>query len=178
MRGLLRCNYDDEDFVALLGEEGAKVMKAWQTGTTDDGDKIEVTFGANAQAERTVRTKQLMEAINLLAAQVDPVTMMPKYDFTELLDELLRMLDVGGLKLDKSMLAQLQQLAMVGKQALEMQAAAAQGPGAKSPGGSGGQPSSNGQPPRAGPNRSEGGGPQEGTLAAGATRGTFSTVAN
>lgn len=172
MRGLMRGVYDDEDFVRLLGEEGAAVMKSWQTGTVDDGDAISVAFGAAALADRTVRTKQVMEAINVLAAQVDPVTGMPKYDYTALLDELMRMLDVGGLKLDSSMLAQLQQLAMVGKQALMAQQAQMSGgpDGAKSPPGSPGQAN---KPSAAGPNPSEGEGPQQGTLAAGARRGTM-----
>lgn len=181
IRGLMRGNYDDEDFISLLGEEGAKAIKAWQTGSVDDGDVIEVAFGQNAQAEKTVRTKQVMEAITLEKGEIDPATGLSKYDYTALFEELHRLLDVGAPKIDQTMFAQLQRLALLGKQVLEAQAAMQQ----QTTTGAGGPPSgpttgagpTNGKAPATGPNASEGEGPQEGTLAAGARRGTSSANA-
>lgn len=149
LRALMRICYDDNDFVEMLGQEGAAVMKAWQTGSIDDGDEIRVTFGATAQAERMARTKQIMEAITLLAQQIDPVTGLPKYDFTALLDELMRQLSVGGLKQDAGTMAELQKLALIGKQAMAMMQQAQ--------GGSGGGPPSQGGggPPGAAPEGSQ-----------------------
>lgn len=167
VRGLLRANYDDEDFVRLLGTEGAEVMKAWQTGATDDGDAIEVTFGVNAQAQETVEKKQLMEAITLEKGEIEPVTGLEKFDTAPLFEELHRRLDVGKPKLNDGMMQQLQQLALIGKQVLMAQQATQTG---ASGGGAPGRP---GTSSSAGPNPSEGDGPKEGNLAAGATRGTL-----
>jgi hypothetical protein len=165
MRGLIRAHYDDEDFIRLLGEEGAAVMKAWQQGSVDDGDMIEVTFGERAQAERTVRTKQVMEAISSELSQVDPVTGMPKYDPTPLFEELHRMLDVGAPRLNPAVNDMLTKLAMIGKQALAAQSQTGTGAAGAPP-----SPTTTGS--SGGPNPSEGGGPQEGTLVSGASRGT------
>lgn len=174
VRGLIRGNYDDEDFQVLLGQEGAAVMKAWQEGTADDGDTIEVAFGANAQAERTVRTKQVMEAITLQKAEVEPITGLPKYDSSALFEELNRLLGVGKPKIDATPMRKLEDAVLFLSQQVKamsgMQPGAGQGP-------SGGGKPMNGKPPPAGPNPSEGDGPQEGTLAAGARRGTSSASA-
>jgi hypothetical protein len=161
LRGLMRGCYDDEDFVRLLGEEGAKVMKEWQTGTVDDGDMIHVTFGANAEAQKTVDRKQLMEAIKLLKADVDPVTGLEKYDTAPLVEELHRSLDLGAPRLNASMVKQLQEAVMVLAQQVQGGAA-----------GGNGSPPENGKPTNGGPNASEGSGPRQGTLNAGAMRGT------
>ena len=98
---------------------------------------------------------------------------MPKYDVTGMIAELCRMLEVGKPTLDESMLAQLQQLAMVGKQALAAQQAAAGGPGGAAPTGNGSAPKETPKSSQGGPNASEGEGPKQGNLAAGAARGTF-----
>ena len=119
-----------------------------------------------AQAERTVRTKQIMEAIGAESSQIDPVTGMPKYDPTPLFEELHRMLDVGAPRLNPAVNDMMTKLAMLGKQVLE-----AQSQGGTSA--TGAPPSGTATGSSGGPNPSEGGGPREGTLAAGASRGTF-----
>ncbi len=173
VRGLLRCNYDDEDFIRLLGEEGAAVMKAWQTGTTDDGDSIEVTFGANAQAQKTVETKQTMEAMQLEQAQVEPITGLPKYDSTPLFNDLHRKLGVGAPKIDDTPMRKLQQMVLALMQQVQTLSGVQPGaPGAHPPT-NGAAPKPNGQVPHPGPSPAEGNGPQQGTLAAGAARGTL-----
>jgi hypothetical protein len=167
LQGLARGRLDDEDWISMLGEEGAAAMKSWQTGTTDDGDEIEVTFGANAEAQKAVRRKQLMEAITLEKAEIDPVTGLPIYDTAPLFEELHRALDVGKPQANQTMLAQLQQLAMIGQQALQAQQ------GSMAPGATptNGTTSSNG-----GPNPSEGNGPSNANLGAGVKRGTTSAA--
>lgn len=96
MRGIIRGTHDDDDFHRLLGAEGAKVMQAWQAGTVDDGDEITVTFGAAAKAQETVEKKQLMEAFALTRQAVEPLTGQPIYDDFAILEELFRRLDVGA----------------------------------------------------------------------------------
>ncbi len=175
VRGLMRGCFDDEDFHRLVGAEGAAALKAWQIGTVDDGDRIEVTFGATAQAKETVDRKQIMEAITLLASQVDPLTGQPKYDVAQLVEELHRSLGLGSPKFIGLGEQQLRQLVMVLMQKVQQLTA---GPGAE-----GGQPggppktSSSSKPPSGGPNPSEGDGPSEGTLASGAMRDTVLPVA-
>ena len=167
LRGIMRGNYDDEDFQLLLGEEGAAVMKAWQTGTSDDGDEVTVTFGSNAQAQATVEKKQLMEAITLEKGEIEPITGASVYDTSPLFEELHRRLDVGAPKKSPAPMQQLQQIVMAlagqieqltGVNPLTGEAA----PGAKPQGADGGE----------GPNPSEGDGPTTGNLQAGAVRDT------
>lgn len=172
LRGLMRGNFDDEDYIRLVGAEGAAVMKAWANGTTDEGDEIEVAFGANAQAELTVRTKQVMEAINLLMAQVEPVTGMPKFDVTGLIQELCRLLEVGTPVLDQSMLRKLQTAVVTLAQQVKM--LTGQGGGAPGEPGAEGAPKESTTSSQQGPGASEGDGPKQGNLAAGVARGTMS----
>lgn len=172
LRGLMRGTYDDEDFIALLGEEGAAVMKAWQEGSTDAGDRIEVEFGMHAMARETVEKKQLMEAITLLRALVEPVTGLEKYDVGPLVEELTRRLGVGRPKVSDGPMRQLQEMVLQLMQQVQAQAPA--GGGERPPGGARRPAPGGGRaPPRGGPNPSEGDGPTEGTLASGASRGTF-----
>lgn len=179
LRGLIRGNYDDEDFIRILGEEGAEVMKAWQSGSTDDGDVIHVTFGSNEQAEKAVTAKQIMEMIGVEKAEIDPVTGMEKYDHTGLIDELHRLFDIGAPVKNSEQQDELVRLAMIGKQVLEAQAAAqgAQPGKTGQPGGpTGGEPSEKStgatapKPPPSGPNPAEGDGPTGSALASGAHR--------
>lgn len=169
LQGLARGRLDDEDWISMLGEEGAAAMKSWQTGTTDDGDEIEVTFGAKAEAQKAVRRKQLMEAITLEKAEIDPVTGLPIYDTAPLFEELHRALDVGKPQVNQSMLAQLQQavvqLAATVKQLTGGQPGA---PGAAAP--------TSGTTTSGGPNPSEGDGPSNANLGAGVKRGTTSAA--
>lgn len=173
LRGLARGALDDEDFQRLVGAEGAAALKAWQTGTVDDGDKVEVTFGARAQAKETVDRKQLMEAITLLSSQIDPTTQQPKYDVTPLVNELHRSLGLGTPKnigLNEAKLRQLVMALLAEVQRLKGGAEGGKPPSTSS--------SSKGGPPQSGgPNPAEGSGPTEGTLASGAMNGTVLPVA-
>jgi hypothetical protein len=155
--------------------DAVAVMKAWQQGSVDDGDDIEITFGANAQAQKTVQTKQTMEAIQLEDAKIEPVTQLPLYDSTPLYEELHRILEVGAPKMNDGTMHQLQQLAMIGKQVLMAQQAMAQQQGGAGGGPPQGAGPRNGSSPHEGPSPSEGSGPQEGTLTSGAHRGTVGT---
>jgi len=160
VRGLCRINYDDDEWTRLLGAEGAQFLKVWQTGTVDDGDEITVVFGARAQAEATVAKKQLMEAIQLVMSQVDPVTGIPLYDVAPLIEELHRRFDLGKPKTNDTVLAQLQKIA----RQLMAENNALKGLDAE------GKPlPDQGQ---GGPAPSEGDGPTAGNLNAGAVRGT------
>lgn len=164
IRGLMRGCYDDEDFITLLGEAGAEVLKAWQIGTTDDGDEITVTFGVHAQAQETVERKQLMEAITLEKNEVEPVTGLPMYDSTLLFEELHRRLDVGPPKKNDGPMLQLQQAVIALMAEVERLGG---GPDAEKSGKNGKSSS-----PSGGSRPSEGGGPTQGTLQSGVMRGT------
>jgi len=159
IRGLMRGNYDDEDFIRMLGEEGAKVMKAWQIGTVDDGDEITAVFGANSQAQELADKKQLIEAISLKSAQVDPVTGLREYDIHPDIEELNRRFDLGAPKLNEGLVPALQQRVMQLEQMLQRLLGEAEGGGA-SPTGTGG------------PRPAEGDGPTQGNLLGGPLRGT------
>jgi len=164
VRGLMRGNYDDEDFIPMLGQDGAQILKAWQVGSEDIGDEIELTFGRRAIAQATVEKKQLMEAITLEKNEIDPSTGLSKYDSTGLFEELHRRLEVGPPKLNQTLLAILQQKAMAYDQimavAQEQQEEKAKNNGKSSSSGGGG------------PRPSEGNGPSPQNLDAGAKRGT------
>lgn len=161
IQGLMRGCYDDEDFIGLLGEQGAAVLKAWQTGTVDDGDEITVTFGSRAIAQETVDKKQLMEAITLLRSEIDPVTGLTVWDTAPVVAELFRRLELGEPKINASLVRQLQQAV------LGLLAQAQGGGGEMGAGGNGADAQSSG-----GPNPSEGEGPTEGNISAGARRDT------
>lgn len=163
LQGLARGSYDDEDWHLRLGAEGAAAMKAWQTGTSDEGDRIEVTFGQVAQAMETVERKQLMEAITLEQAIIEPVTGLPKYDIEPLVEEMHRRLGLGKPTLNQGTMQQLQLLAMQGLMAQQAMAGASPTSGTTS--------QKNG--PSGGPNPAEGSGPTQGNIQAGATRGTL-----
>jgi len=165
IRGLIRGNYDDEDFIPMLGVEGAQVIKAWQTGSSDDGDDIDLTFGASAQAQETVEKKQLMEAISLIKGEVDVAMGLPLYDHAPLFEELFRRLDVGAPKPNDTVLKQLQQAVIALSGEVERLRDEAGEGDAKSGGAKRTSPSG-------GPNPSEGEGPTQGNLQAGAMRGT------
>lgn len=172
IRGLMRGCYDTEDYVRLLGTEGATVMTAWAQGTDDYGDQITVTFGATAQAAEAVHRKQLMEAITLLRGIVDPTTGLPIYDTTDLIKELCRSLDVGDPQMDQSTLAQLQKLVvMLMSRPQAMQPQTTTGPSGGPPSGPSNTTSSGG------PNPSEGAAPDAMNIHAGASRGTVSSGA-
>lgn len=179
LRGLARAFYDDEDWVALVGAQGAQVLQAWQKQTTDDGDKLSVTFGMRAEAQKTVDRKQMMEAVTLEQSQVEPITGLPKYNSDHLIEEIHRSLGAGPPKVDNTPLRQLQKLCM----ALAAQIQQLTGVNPLAPaGGGGGPPGSNGpngpgNGPEGGPNKAEGNGPTQGNLNAGATRDTFSASA-
>ena len=184
LRGIIRGNYDDEDFIKLLGAEGAAVMKAWQTGTEDVGDEIEVTFGVGAQAQETVERKQLMEAITLQRGEVEPLTQLPKYDSGLLFEELNRRLNVGAPKLDETPMRQMQQMILQLSQQVQQLSGInpltgeGQEKGDKKPGAGGDKQtkkptSGEKKQSRGGPNPSEGDGPSQGNISAGAKRGTF-----
>jgi hypothetical protein len=166
IRGLVRGNYDDEDFIPMLGANGAKILKAWQVGTEDIGDEIELTFGRRAIAQATVEKKQLMEAITLEQQDIDPSTGLSKWDSTALFEELHRRLEVGPPKVNETLLAQLQQKALAYDQLVEaIQEAEEQK----------GKPGSNGRPSPSsggGPRPAEGDGPSPQNIDAGAKRGT------
>jgi hypothetical protein len=100
VRAIIRAFYDDEDFIALLGQEGAAVMKQWQAGSVDDGDKVSVTFGELEMAQQLADKKQLMEAISLKASQVDSLGIRI-YDIHDDIDELNRRFDLGAVKLNE-----------------------------------------------------------------------------
>ncbi len=181
LRGLIRGNYDDEDFIAMLGEEGAGVIKAWQEGTADDGDLITVAFGARAAAQQAVDRKQTMEAIQLQNTKTVNVMgqPLPKYDDHHLFEELNRMLGVGAPVLDASTIRQMETTI------LQLAALVKQVTGVDVMGGGGGQPGGGGGPPgqkseggdrrtSTGPNPSEGDGPSSQNIGAGAKRGTVS----
>ncbi len=167
LRGLMRGCYDDEDWIALLGEDGAKVMKDWQDGTTDEGDEITVTFGARAMAQEAVERKQLMEAITLLRAMVDPVTGLPIYDEMPLVEELFRRLDLGAPQMNASVLKTLQETVMKLAAAIKQLT----GQDILGAGGQGAAPTS-GTSNGGGPNPSEGDGPSQSNIGAGVKRGT------
>lgn len=169
IRGLMRGNYDDEDFQRLLGETGAAVMKAWQIGSVDDGDEIQVTFGATAQAREAVERKQIMEMIGVLASQVDPLTGRPKYDLEPLIEEAMRRFDLGPPRPDQSTLAQLQSMVLALAGQLEQLTGVNPVTGAGSAPNSGGG-GGDGPPP------GEGDGPSEENLSSGAHRGTVSAI--
>ena len=160
MRGLIRGNYDDEDFQKLLGQEGAAVMKQWQTGTVDDGDEIIVTFGANAKAQEVVEKKQLMEAIALVRSAVEPLSGQPIYDEFVLIEELFRRLNVGAPKKSEAPFKALHQL--VKQLAAKVEELTGENPLDQ-------KGKQNGKPK--GPNPSEGAGPTQQNLGAGAARG-------
>jgi len=168
IRGLMRGNYDDEDFIPMLGADGARILKAWQVGSEDIGDEIEITFGRRAVAQATVEKKQLMEAIALEKGDVDPSTGLSKWDSTALFEELHRRLDVGPPKPNQTLLAILQQKAMAYDQLVAAAQEQADQQAKKN-----GKPSSNGG---GGPRPSEGEGPSPQNLDAGAKRGTASPV--
>lgn len=163
IRGLIRAFYDSEDIVELLGAEGGEAIKAWKPSSMK-GDRLQVTFGARAKRTQAVEKKQLMEGITLVQGNVDPVTTLPIYDVQPMFVELFRALGLGKPQMNQTMLAQLQQLAMIGMQAQAMLSG-------QQPGGGGPQ----GQPPQknsGGPNPSEGSGPNRGNLESGARNGT------
>lgn len=168
IRGLMRGCYGDEDWQRLLGAEGAVAMKAWQTGTDDRGDRIEVVFGATAQAAEAVHRKQLMEAITLLRSIVDPTTNLPIYDTSDLIKELCRSLNVGEPQIDQSTVAQMQKLIVMLMQ--KVQALSPQ----PTTGSSSAQPSPT-STSSGGPNPAEGAQPTSENIGAGASRGTVSS---
>lgn len=165
IRGLMRGNLDDEDFIRLLGQEGAAVMKAWQDGSVDDGDEIEVTFGARALAQEAVEKKQLMEAIGLEKGEVEPLSGVGLYDTAPLFEELHRRLDVGPPKKNEGPMLQLQQMVM--KLASMVEEATGVNPLTGE-----GDEKQNGKAKPGGPSKSEGSGPSEQNIDAGAKRGT------
>lgn len=162
LRGLMRGNYDDEDFIPMLGEIGAQILKAWQTGSEDIGDEVELTFGRRAIAQATVEKKQLMEAITLEKGDIDPSTGLSLWDSTALFEELHRRLEVGPPKPNQTLLAELQKKALAYDQLVaaiqEQQEQQEKKSGSKKPSG--------------GPRPSEGDGPSPQNLNAGAKRGT------
>jgi hypothetical protein len=169
IRGLMRNNYDDEDWIPMLGAEGAAVMKAWQTSTADDGDEITVTFGARAQAQEAVERKQLMEAITLEKGEIEPLTGLPTYDPSMLFEELHRRLDVGPPVKSAGVIPALQQMVM------RLSAALQQVTGGAAPGGppGGGGMANDRSPSGSGPSRAEGDAPSNANIGAGARRGTL-----
>lgn len=162
IRGLIRAFYDSEDIVELLGAEGGEAIKAWKPSSMK-GDRLQVMFGLRAKREDAVEKKQLMEAITLVQGNIDPVTGLPVYDAQPLYAELFRSLGVGKPQMNATMLAQLQQLAMLGQQALMAQQQA---------GGGGAQPPASGGANPGGPRPSEGSGPNRGNLESGARKET------
>lgn len=171
IRGLIRAFYDSEDIVELLGFEGGQAIKHWSKSSMK-GDRLQVMFGLRARREDAVEKKQLMEAIQLVQTNIDPVTQLPVYDAQPLYAELFRSLGMGKPQMNQSMLAQLQQLALIGQQAL----AAAQAQ--QQAGGGGSQaPASGGQNPGQAPRPSEGSGPSRGNLESGARNGTVNRPA-
>lgn len=166
IRGLIRAFYDSEDIVELLGAEGGEAIKTWKMSSMK-GDRLQVVFGLRAKQADTVAKKQLMESITLVQGNVDPATTLPIYDAQPLYQELFRALGVGKPQLNASMLAQLQQLAMIGQQVLMAQQKAQAGGG--QPGAGGGQQQSAGG---GGPNPSEGSGPSPANIESGARNGT------
>ncbi len=170
LRGLVRANYDDGDFIPMLGAEGAQVMKAWQDGSDDFGDRITLTFGSEAQAQAIVERKQLMDAIALIRMEVEPLTGLPIYGRHLLVEELFRRMDVGKPKPDETPMKQLQQMVLMMAQEIE-------GLTGVNPLTGEGQEKTNGQAGSKGsgsPRKSEGGGPTQGNQNAGARRGTVS----
>ena len=169
LRGLMRFNYDTDEYERLLGANDAKIMDAWASATVDDGDEIEVTFGARAQAQEAVNRKQLMDALTLLNSMVDPITGASLYDRAPLLEELFRSLDLGAPKVDNSALKQLQQMVLEMRQMLIEKTGEDPFDQPK-----GGDPASNGSSGQdaGGVRPSEGDGPSEENLSGGVTRGT------
>ena len=182
MRGLVRGNLDDEDFQKLLGEEGAAVMKAWQTGTVDDGDEIEVTFGMTAQAQEVVERKQLIDAITLMQSEVEPLTGLQIWRRDLLVEELFRRLNVGKPQRDETPLRELQMQVLMLRQVIKeelgvdlndpnqsMEDLDDEEEGKKSK-----KKGSGKKKAKKKPAKSEGSGPQQGTVNAGARRDTVS----
>jgi hypothetical protein len=166
IRGLMRGNYDDEDFVPMLGEMGAQILKAWQMGSEDIGDEIELTFGRRAIAQATVEKKQLMEAIGLERAEVDPVSGLPLYDSTQLFEELHRRLEVGPPKPNQGVLLALQQEVLTLRSQMQALLDFVDAKQKEAP--KGGKTKKK----EGGPNPSEGNGPSPQNLNAGARRDT------
>lgn len=169
LRGLIRAFYDSEDIVALLGADGAQAIESWKPSSML-GDRLEVRFGLRARRENSVANEQIMKAIGLVQAKVDPVTGMPLFDDIPLFEELFRNLGLGKPQLNQTTLAQLQQLAMVGQQVVMAQQAQQQAGGGGPQGAApGGQSNGKASPAPASPGE---GPPSRGNLEAGARRGT------
>ena len=132
----------------------------------DDGDSIEVTFGLRAQAQEVVEKKQLMEAIALIQRSVEPVTGIQRYDDKAPMEELYRTTGLGKPKLNDGPMAQLQQMVTQMRQQIISL-------GGEDPL----KPQKKNKESSGGPRPSEGDGPQQGTLNAGALRGTVPQTA-
>jgi hypothetical protein len=145
----------------MLGAEGAEVMAAWQQGTVDRGDEISCVFGLGEQAEKNVQRKQLMEAITLIRAEVEPFSGTPIYDSALLIEELYRSLDVGAPQKNEGVMRALQQMVMeLAGQLEQLTGVNPLDPKGQQGGGQGG------------PNPAEGQAPSEENLNAGARRDT------
>ncbi len=86
--------YPPEKLAALLGPGREQVVAAWQS-TSLEGDHIILKSASRAKAEQVVRTKQLGDALALTVGFMDPMTGLPVYDASPIVEEILLALDVG-----------------------------------------------------------------------------------
>ena len=180
VQGIAKYSLDMDDFRPLLGEEGARVIAAWQAGTDDSGDQIEAIFGATLKAKENLDRKQLAEAIALEKSDVEPLTGIEKWDSSQLFEELHRLHDVGPPVPNRGVQRALQEKVVQfakmvhritgldpldPKQAQKLQEMLDPQPLERAD-----------QPSSGGPSPSEGSGPQMGTMNAGVQRGTLAAT--
>jgi hypothetical protein len=60
-----------------------------------EGDFLTLKSASRAKADQVVRIKQLGEALTLAVGFTDPKTMLPVYDASPIVEEILLALDVG-----------------------------------------------------------------------------------
>ena len=180
VRGLVRGFYPVERIAALVGPKYAmprkdaagqqmpSILETWDKSSLD-GDTIRVRFGIRAKNESAVRTNQIMQAVEVVRASLEPTTGLPRFEDKQLIDELMRSLGVGKAQEVDPALAQLRNMVVMLMQqvkAMQEAAQAAPSPGkGSSSGGGADAPGRSGQAPTSA------------NLEAGARRGTVSASA-
>ena len=180
VRGLVRGFYPVERIAALVGPKYAmprkdaagqqmpSILETWDKSSLD-GDTIRVRFGIRAKNESAVRTNQIMQAVEVVRASLEPTTGLPRFEDKQLIDELMRSLGVGKAQEVDPALAQLRNMVvMLMQQVKTMQEAAQAAPSPGKGSSSGGGADAPGRSGQA---------PTSANLEAGARRGTVSASA-
>lgn len=98
IRGMLKIGlYPKEKIAGLVGAKNAPIVEAWKPSSLD-GDSLTLKLANRAQSEKTVRVKQLGDALALVTGYMDPKTGLPKYNPEPIIDEIALALDVGKLQ--------------------------------------------------------------------------------